>query len=578
MDTCDDTLNMFSCSRTLSCFIIDNFDRGGTYPSSVNSGTDLKSVPSVLIYMQSAVQRPEHESLVVKRTVMHKNRNLFSCYLQGKEGNHGKIAVYAAHRDYSYADLAESSARYANALMDLGVRPGDRLCAYIDKSVGNILLYLACLRAGIVYQPLNPAFQPAEIDYYLADASPAMLVCSTVNEDWVRIAAKRAGVEQVLTLDRDGTGTLAAAAAAAGSEFSTRRCDGSELACLLYSSGTTGRPKGIKLSHDNLAANVTTLVDLWGFTADDVLIHALPLFHVHGLFVALGCVLTAGASLRLLEKFDAGEVTGLLPAATVLMGVPTFYTRLLQSPGLTEAACSSMRLFICGSAPLQEHTFNRFRQQTGHAILERYGTSETGMSTSNPLHGERRAGAVGTPLPGIQVKIVDDAGSETSPDGIGEILIKGPNVFSGYWNLDEANMSAFTEDGYFRTGDLGERAADGCIRVVGRIKDMIISGGENVYPKEIELCLDGIEGVTESAVIGIDDADLGEKVTAVVVPDPGSDLDEAGVIAVLKTQLAGFKIPRQICFVDELPRNTMGKVQKNRLREYWKQNNRNKRD
>lgn len=509
---------------------------------------------------------------------MHKNRNLFSCYLHGKEDRHDKVAVCTADRDYSYADLAENSARYAGALLDLGVSPGDRLCAYIDKSMDNIFLYLACLRAGIVYQPLNPAFQPAEVGYYLTDASPALVVCSGKNEDWVRTAAKRAGVEQVLTLDRDGTGTLAAAAGKAESVFATRTCDGSELACLLYSSGTTGKPKGIRLSHDNLAANVRTLVDLWGFTSDDVLIHALPLFHVHGLFVALGCVLTAGASLRLLEKFDAGEITGLLPAATVLMGVPTFYTRLLQSPGLTDDACRSMRLFICGSAPLQEHTFNEFKKLTGHAILERYGTSETGMSASNPLHGERRAGAVGTPLPGVLVKIVDDGGAEVAQDGIGEILIKGPNVFTGYWNLDDVNRSAFTQDGYFRTGDLGKRDADGYIRIAGRAGDMIISGGENVYPKEIELCLDGIEGVTESAVIGIDDPDLGEKVTAVVVPDPDADLDEAGVIAVLKTQLAGFKVPRQICFMDELPRNTMGKVQKNKLREYWKQNNKNKRD
>lgn len=509
---------------------------------------------------------------------MHKNRNLFSCYLQGKADNHGKVAVHAADGEYSYAGLVQNSARYANALMDLGVRPGDRLCAYIDKSIGNIFLYLACLRAGIVYQPLNPAFQPAELDHFLEDAGPAMLVCSGKNEEWARVAATRAGVARVQTLDRDGSGTLAAAAGAAGSEFATRRCDGSELACLLYSSGTTGKPKGIKLSHDNLAANVRTLVGLWGFTADDVLIHALPLFHVHGLFVALGCVLTAGASLHLLEKFDAAEITGMLPAATVLMGVPTFYTRLLQCPGLSEAACSSMRLFICGSAPLQESTFNRFRQQTGHAILERYGTSETGMSTSNPLHGERRAGAVGTPLPGVLVKIVDDAGAEAAQDGIGEILIKGPNVFSGYWNLDEANKSAFTEDGYFRTGDLGKRDADGYIRIVGRAGDMIISGGENVYPKEIELCLDSIEGVTEAAVVGVDDADLGERVVAALVAEPDFSLDEAGVIAVLKTQLAGFKVPRQICFVDDLPRNAMGKVQKNRLRESWKQNNENKRD
>ena len=498
---------------------------------------------------------------------MHKNRNLYSCYLQGKEDNHGKVAIHCGDRHYSYADLADGSARYANALADIGVSPGDRVCACIDKSIGNIFLYLACLRSGIVYQPLNPAVQPAEVDYYLADAGPAAVICSRENEVWVRTAARRAGVERVLTLDRDGTGTLAAAADAAGTEFATRVYDGSELACLLYSSGTTGKPKGIKLSHNNLAANVRTLVGLWGFTTGDVLIHALPLFHVHGLFVALGCVLTAGASLHLLEKFDADEITGLLPGSTVLMGVPTFYTRLLQSPGLTGPACSSMRLFICGSAPLQEATFNQFRQHTGHAILERYGTSETGMSISNPLHGERRAGAVGIPLPDVRIKIVDDGDNEVAEDAIGEVLVQGPNVFSGYWNLDEVNRTAFTEDGYYRTGDLGKRDADGYIRIVGRARDMIISGGENIYPKEIEQCLDRMEGVSESAVVGIEDADLGEKVIAVVVAEPDSGLDEAGVIAALKTQLAGFKVPKRIRFVSELPRNTMGKVQKNRLRD-----------
>ncbi|MCY4361915.1 MAG: AMP-binding protein [Gammaproteobacteria bacterium] len=509
---------------------------------------------------------------------MHKNRNLYSCYLQGKEDNHGKVAIHCGDRHYSYADLADGSARYANALADMGVSPGDRVCACIDKSIGNIFLYLACLRSGIVYQPLNPAFQPAEVDYYLADAGPAAVICSRENEVWVRTAARRAGVERVLTLDRDGTGTLAAAADAAGTEFATRVYDGSELACLLYSSGTTGKPKGIKLSHDNLAANVRTLVDLWGFTNDDVLIHALPLFHVHGLFVALGCVLTAGASLHLLEKFDADEIICLLPEATVLMGVPTFYTRLLQSPGLSREACSAMRLFISGSAPLQENTFNQFKQTTGHTILERYGTSETGMSTSNPLHGERRAGMVGMPLPDVMVKIVDDDGTEVADAGIGELLVKGPNVFSGYWNLDEVNRGAFTEDGYYRTGDLGERDPDGYIRIVGRARDMIISGGENVYPKEIELCLDRIEGISESAVIGLEDTDLGERVVAVLVADPDCRLDEAGIVAGLKTQLAGFKVPRQICFVEELPRNTMGKVQKNKLRETWKQNHKNEQE
>ena len=501
------------------------------------------------------------------------HRNLFSCYLQGKENNHDQVAVCAGNRMYSYAELANAAARYANTLMGLGVRPGDRVCAYIDKSIENIFLYLACIRAGIVYQPLNPAFKPAELDYFLADASPAMVICSTVNEGRVSVAALRAGVEQVLTLDQDGSGTLAAAASAAASDVSTRHCAGAELACLLYSSGTTGKPKGIRLSHNNLAANVRTLVDLWGFSSEDVLIHALPLFHVHGLFVALGCVLVSGACLHLLEKFDTGKIISLLPEATVLMGVPTFYTRLLHCPDLTRESCGSMRLFISGSAPLHETTFNQFRQRTGHVILERYGTSETGMSASNPLNEERKAGAVGKSLPGVLINIADDDGNEVAQGSIGEILVKGPNVFSGYWNLDSVNRTAFTEDGYFRTGDLAKRDADGYIRIVGRAKDMIISGGENIYPKEIEQCLDRIEGVREAAVIGLDDADLGERIVAVLVTDPDCRLDEAGIIAGLKTQLAGFKVPKQICFVDALPRNTMGKVQKNRLRETWKQIN-----
>ena len=497
---------------------------------------------------------------------MLRSRNLFSRCLRGDDNNGGKIAVHAGDRSYSYADLAENSARYANALAGLGVGPGERACVYVDKSIENVFLYLACLRAGLVYQPLNPAFQPAEVDYYLADASPAIVICSPENESWVRTAAGRFNIRQVTTLGRDGTGALVDEASAASTDFQTRECDGPELACLLYSSGTTGRPKGIRLSHDNLASNIETLVDIWGFTADDVLIHALPLFHVHGLFVALGCALTAGASLHFLEKFDGKKIIDLLPESTVLMGVPTFYTRLLESPGLTRAACDAMRLFISGSAPLSENTFNRFQQRTGHVILERYGTSETGMSASNPLGGKRKAGSVGRPLPGVSIKIAGAGGNETVANAVGELLVKGPNVFSGYWNLKDANQAAFTDDGYFRTGDLATWDDDGCISIVGRAKDMIISGGENIYPKEIEQCIDRLEGIRESAVIGIDDADLGERVAAALVTTPDFQSGEDEVIAVLKTQLAGFKVPRQICFVDELPRNTMGKVQKSKLK------------
>ena len=500
-----------------------------------------------------------------------RDRNLFSRYLEGREGS-ADLALRARGRDYAYADLASHSARYANALTTLGVKPGERVCVYADKSPENVFLHLACLRAGLVYQPLNPALRPAELDYYLAHAAPALVVCSVENAPWVSAAAGRFGTREVATLNRDGSGALAAAAAAASGEFATRPCAGSEPACLLYSSGTTGKPKGIALSHDNVSANLRALTESWGFTAADRLLHALPLFHVHGLFVALGCVFAAGASLHLLDRFDAERVIELLPWATVLMGVPTFYGRLLAHPRLSREACASMRLFISGSAPLSETLFERFRERTGHAILERYGMSETGMNVSNPLHGQRKAGTVGMPLPGVSVKIAGSNGKEAPTNAVGELQVKGPNVFAGYWRPASAPASAtadgdFTEDGYFRTGDLARRDEDGYIVIAGRLKDLIISGGENIYPKEIEQRLESIDGVAEAAVIGAADADLGERVVAVLETERHCSLDEAGVLALLKTQLAGYKLPKQIHFIDALPRNTLGKVRKNALRE-----------
>ena len=500
-----------------------------------------------------------------------RDRNLFSCYLEGREDS-ADLALRARGRDYAYADLASHSARYANALTTLGVKPGERVCVYADKSPENVFLHLACLRAGLVYQPLNPALRPAELDCYLAHGAPALVVCSVENEPWFKMAAGRFGTRQVATLNQDGSGDLAAAAAASSSEFATRPCTGSEPACLLHSSGTTGKPKGIALSHDNISANLNALTEIWGFTAADRLIHALPLFHVHGLFVALGCVFAAGASLHLLERFDAERVIESLPLATVLMGVPTFYARLLAHPRLSRDACASMRLFISGSAPLSETLFERFRARTGHAILERYGMSETGMNVSNPLHGRRKAGAVGMPLPGVSMKIASPDGQEAPTNAVGELWVKGPNVFAGYWRpasglgpgpADED----FTEDGYFRTGDLARRDEDGYIVIAGRRKDLIISGGENIYPKEIEQRLESIDGVAEAAVIGAADADLGERVVAVLETERHCSLDEAGVLALLKTQLAGYKLPKQIHFTDALPRNAMGKVRKNALRE-----------
>lgn len=503
-----------------------------------------------------------------------RDRNLFSRYLEGREDS-ADLALRARGRDYAYADLASHSARYANALTTLGVKPGERVCVYADKSPENVFLHLACLRAGLVYQPLNPALRPAELDYYLAHGAPALVVCSVENESWVRAAAGRLGTRQVATLNRDGNGALAAAAAAASGEFATRLCAGAEPACLLYSSGTTGKPKGIALSHDNVSANLSALTESWGFAAADRLIHALPLFHVHGLFVALGCVFAAGASLHLLERFDAESVIGLLPLATVLMGVPTFYSRLLAHPRLSREACASMRLFVSGSAPLSETLFERFRARTGHAILERYGMSETGMNVSNPLHGRRKAGAVGMPLLGVSVKIAGPDGKEAPTNAVGELQVRGPNVFAGYWRpAPEPGLEPgpaadgdFTEDGYFRTGDLARRDEDGYIVIAGRRKDLIISGGENIYPKEIEQRLERIDGVAEAAVIGAADADLGERVVAILETERHCSLDEAGVLALLKTQLAGYKLPKQIHFTDALPRNTMGKVQKNALRE-----------
>jgi malonyl-CoA/methylmalonyl-CoA synthetase len=342
-----------------------------------------------------------------------------------------------------------------------------------------------------------------------------------------------------------------------------------DLAALLYSSGTTGRPKGIMLSHGNLADNGKTLVDIWGFGSADRLLHALPVFHVHGLFVAIHCVLLSGASMRWLEKFDAPQVIGLLPECTVMMGVPTFYTRLLAEDSFAADCCTNMRLFISGSAPLLVETFDEFRGRTGHTIIERYGMTETNMNTSNPLQGERRAGTVGLPLPGVDVRVVDDKGEPVPTGETGDLQVRGGNVFQGYWRMPEKTREDFTDDGFFNTGDKATISADGYVAIVGRAKDLIISGGLNIYPKEIEQLLDDVEGVVESAVIGIPHADFGEAVVAVIVPTAGGELDEQAIIEFSKGKIANFKVPKRVVFVDELPRNAMGKVQKNVLRDRY---------
>jgi malonyl-CoA/methylmalonyl-CoA synthetase len=466
-----------------------------------------------------------------------------------------------------YDDLLERSGRMARLLTDSGVEPGDRVAVQVDKSPDALFLYLACLRAGAIYLPLNTAYQPDEIAYFLSDAEPRAVVCRPDREALFR---ERAAGAAVFTLDGDGKGSLTAEARSRSDEFATVPRAADDIAAILYSSGTTGRPKGAMLSHRNLASNALVLHKVWGFRPDDVLLHALPIFHAHGLFVATHCVLLNGGSMIFLPKFDADEVLHLLPRATVMMGVPTFYTRLLAMPGFTAEVCRTMRMFIAGSAPLLPETFNEFKARTGHAVRERYGTTETVMLTSNPLDGERIAGSVGPALPGVTVRIRGEDGSLLPQGGIGQIEVKGDNVFKGYWRMPEKTRAEFTEDGFFRTGDMGRIDERDYVHIVGRAKDLIISGGYNVYPKEVEDCIDGLAGVAESTVVGVPHPDFGEVGLAIVVPKPGHDgLTQEDVLQALRERLANYKIPKRVLFVPDLPRNTMGKVQKNLLREQY---------
>ncbi len=467
-----------------------------------------------------------------------------------------------------YGDMLARTAQLAGLLAQRGVRPGDRVAAQVEKSPENLLLYLAALRAGAVFLPLNTAYTLAELDYFIGDAEPAMVVCEPARREGLADIAKKHGVGALETLDAKGTGSLTQAAAAASAEFADVARSDADLAAILYTSGTTGRAKGATLTHANLSSNAQTLVDYWRFTGDDVLLHALPVYHTHGLFVACNTAMLSGGSMIFLPKFDADEVMRLLPKATAMMGVPTFYTRLLKHPGLTREACAHMRLFTSGSAPLLAETHDEFRARTGHAILERYGMTETNMSASNPYDGERIAGTVGFPLPGVELRIADaDTGRLLAQGEIGVIEVRGPNVFPGYWRMPEKTRAEFRPDGFFITGDVGRIDARGYVHIVGRAKDLIITGGFNVYPKEIESEIDALPGVAESAVIGCPHPDFGEGVTAVVVCKPGVRLSEKAIIGELESRLAKFKLPKRVLFVDDLPRNTMGKVQKNLLRE-----------
>jgi malonyl-CoA/methylmalonyl-CoA synthetase len=468
---------------------------------------------------------------------------------------------------WSYDDMLRRSGKLAAALVVLGVAPGDRVAVQVEKSPDALMLYLACVRCGAVYLPLNTAYTLGEIEYFISDAEPRVVVCTPDRHDGIAALASRFDAH-VVTLDNRGGGSLVALPESEADDFSDADRAPDDLAAILYTSGTTGRAKGAMLTHDNLLSNAATLKDCWRFSKDDRLIHVLPVFHSHGLFVATNVTLLSGASMHLLPKFDADAVIGLMPSATVLMGVPTFYVRLVQHPRLTRSTAANMRLFISGSAPLLPETHEIFRRLTGHAILERYGMTETNMNSSNPYDGERVAGSVGFPLPGVEIRVADpETGTPLAAGEIGMLEMKGPNVFKGYWRMPEKTAAEFRADGFFITGDLGMIDDRGYVHIVGRGKDLVISGGFNVYPKEVEIEIDRLDGVVESAVIGLPHPDFGEGVTAIVVRRPGADVDERAILAALRDRLARYKQPKRILFMDELPRNTMGKVQKNILRD-----------
>jgi len=479
---------------------------------------------------------------------------------------------------YSWRDLDRASAMMANLLQSLDIPLGSRVAVQVEKSVEAMMLYLATLRAGMVFLPLNTAYQSGEIEYFVGNAEPAVVVCSSKNFGWVSKIAFKAGTQHVFTLDDDRTGSLLQRAAHHNEQHTVVPQKADDLAAILYTSGTTGRSKGAMLTHGNMLSNAQTLKDYWGWKQGDVLIHALPIFHVHGLFVAIHGALINGSKMIWLSKFDPKLVIAKMAQATVFMGVPTLYVRMLAEPGLTREAAQHMRLFIAGSAPLLIETFNEWTERTGHTILERYGMSETVMLTSNPYSAdaryakqtERRGGTVGFPLPGVSLRVQSDEGQAVPVGEIGGIQVKGPNVFKGYWRMPEKTKEEFTSDGFFKTGDVGKVDARGYVTIVGRSKDLIISGGYNVYPAEIEGSINDMPGVAESAVVGVPHPDFGEVGVAVVIAKAGASLDPDQIIADLKSQLANFKIPKRCFIVAELPRNTMSKVQKNLLRDQYK--------
>jgi malonyl-CoA/methylmalonyl-CoA synthetase len=497
------------------------------------------------------------------------NENLFTAFEQHFPDDQRRTLMRTpTGRSYSYMEALDETSRMARCLTDLGLQAGDRVTVQVEKSPEAVWLYLACLRAGLVFHPLNTDYQLDELVYFVGNAEPSAIICDPVKEK-LFIELTEGKHCEVLTLSAEGKGSLCDVLQETPPDFATVQQKSTDTAVLLYSSGTTGVPKGAKLTHGNLSENTLTLTEVWGFTPDDRLLHTLPIYHAHGLFVALGCVLMSGSSMMFLPHFKTDAVLAALPECTVMMGVPTFYTRLLTNERLTRELCSNMRLFISGSAPLATESFTAFQERTGHAILERYGMTETSMNASNPLEGERRPGSVGPSLPGVSLRVVDNNGNGLPASEIGHLQVKGPNVFSGYWRMREKTATEFTDDGYFKTGDEAFIEADGYVTIVGRAKDMVISGGLNVYPREVETLLDSLTDVAESAVIGVPHPDFGEGVVAVVVTATGKRLSGSALIAQIRPKMATYKLPKQVFSVDELPRNSMGKVQKNLLRKQY---------
>ena len=477
------------------------------------------------------------------------------------------IRLHENNTAIRFKDFFQNSERIASALITSGIQTGDRVAVQVEKSVSALELYLGTVLSGAIFLPLNPTYTPAEIEYFLRDASPALFVCDPSKMNSLVTIAKKCEVRQVWTLTAENTGSLVEARNRESPGFEGIERGPEDLAAILYTSGTTGHSKGAMLTHLSLQSNAKALVEIWRFNKNDVLIHALPIFHTHGLFVATNVTLICGSSMIFMRKFDADGICQRMNEASVLMGVPTFYQRLLQNQQL-EKSSKNMRLFISGSAPLLIKTHKLWRERTGHSILERYGMTETNMNTSNPYEGERRAGSVGFPLPGVEVLVTNPENGQRLPPGeIGMLEVRGPNVFKGYWKMPEKTSEELRANGFFITGDLGTIGEDDYISIVGRSKDLIISGGHNIYPKEIEILLDGMDGVLESALIGIPHPDLGEAVVAVIVHQSFAKLNQKDIITELKDKIASFKHPKRIIFINELPRNTMGKVQKNALRE-----------